>query len=903
MEWHTAPADSVLSELKTSRAGLTAGEARLRMERYGPNELPQAPPVPAWRIFGRQFANLLVAILVVAAAVSLLVLEDGLLDAGVILAIVILNALFGFVQEYRAERTVEALKKLAAPVTTVLRDGKPVEVASRLIVPGDVILLEEGVRIPADCRVLDSIDFHADEAILTGESQPVRKQAEAVAAAELADRKDMVYLGTLATFGRATAVVTATGAGTEVGKISKLVEDAKEERTPLQQELSVFGRRLGFLIIGICVLVAVVGILRAGPLQGLPITQALVAQMAITGIALAVAAIPEGLPAVVTITLALGLQRLAKRNALMRRLAAVETLGSTSVICSDKTGTLTKNEMTVTAIWHSGTEIAVTGTGYEPRGTFLIAGKEIVPERDRQLMEILKASALCNNAALKAPNPVGDEAAGIIGDPTEGALVVAAAKAMNVEALKIARPRLAEIPFSGARKMMSVACSGPRGEAARVYVKGAPEVVLERCTHVLRAGREMPLSAPERKKALEANHALTLRALRVLAVAERAYTNRAEMETKLVFLGLVGMIDPPREEVKEDLARCRAAGIKVVVITGDHKNTALAISQQLGVTADLGPEHVLTGEELAGMSEPQLEAAVERTVIYARVDPEHKLKIVQALKKKGQVVAMLGDGVNDAPAIKHADIGVAMGIKGTDVAKEAAQMILRDDSFRAVVAAVHEGRAIYDNIRKFILYLLSSNLGEVAILFLALLIGFTDPATGLFLLPVTALQLLWINLLTDGLPALAMGVDPAAADVMERKPRPRSSRLLNRHLFQDMSLTAGIMAAGVLVLFWMNLAEGARLATTVAFTGIVVFELFNVQSVRRKFGTPLLENKKVLLAVAASFALQLAVVYAPPLQAAFDTVGLGLVDWAEILAVSVVGFLARLALLKRERAP
>ncbi|HLD78009.1 MAG TPA: HAD-IC family P-type ATPase, partial [archaeon] len=349
--------------------------------------------------------------------------------------------------------------------------------------------------------------------------------------------------------------------------------------------------------------------------------------------------------------------------------------------------------------------------------------------------------------------------------------------------------------------------------------------------------------------------------------------------------------------MKEDLARCRAAGIKVVVITGDHKNTALAVSQLLGVTADLGPERVLTGAELAGMSEQELAAAVERTVIYARVDPEHKLTIVQALKKQGHVVAMMGDGVNDAPAIKHADIGVAMGIKGTDVAKEAAQMVLRDDSFRAVVAAVHEGRAIYDNIRKFILYLLSSNLGEVAILFLALLIGFTDPATGLFLLPVTALQLLWINLLTDGLPALAMGVDPAAPDVMERKPRPRSSRLLNRGLFTDTALTAGIMAAGVLLLFWMNLPQGAALATTAAFTGIVVFELFNVQSVRRKFRTGIRENKKVLLAVAASFLLQLAVIYAPPLQAAFDTVGLGLLDWAEILAVSLAGFLARLALL------
>lgn len=931
-EWHAISASDALEKTQSSPKGLTITEAKTRLASYGYNELKQEKEVSRLAIFLSQFKSFLVVILIVATVFSAMIGE--IIDALAILVIIILNSIFGYVQEYKAEKTIEALKRMTKPETTVIRDGKTMTVQSRELVPGDVVVLEQGSRINADIRLLETTNLKIDESAITGESVPVGKNTSTLdEKVQLADKSNMAWAGTLVAYGRGKGLVIGTGMDTEIGRIAHIVKEEGEEPTPLQKKLNVFGKNLGLIILAISILVIIIGIVREGPLAGMPLTQELIVTMIITGIALAVAAIPEGLPAVVTITLALGLQRLAKNNALMRKLPAVETLGSTTVICSDKTGTLTKNEMTVKNIWmpgkaahgSNGRHIMVEGEGYEPIGNFeeIIErsgkrrGAEIDPKKDVALEMLLKVGALCNNAKLAKTHKIEEndndkgapngrerpylEEWSIAGDPTEGALVVAAAKAgMTVDMLNSKHSRIKEIPFSSEKAMMTTINKSEPGRSI-VCVKGAPEVIIGKCDHAMVSGRPKPMSPNMRKHILEANHEMTSRALRVLAIAYKQTGSNASrlsekelerMEHGLAFIGLVGMIDPPREQVKQDIETAKRAGIRVVMITGDHQNTAMAIAKDIGMVHSIDSEHPdhirsLTGKELDEMPEDKLVSIVDRVSVFARVSPEHKLKIISALHKKGHIVAMTGDGVNDAPALKGADIGIAMGIKGTDVAKEASDMVLRDDNFSSIVAAVRGGRGIYDNITKFIQYLLSSNLGEVLVVFIAMLIGFTDPATGAIILPLAAIQLLWINLLTDGLPALALGVDPPSPGIMERRPRDPKEKILNRTMLTDIAIVGIIIAVGTLLLFWLNLPYGGALAATVAFTTVVIFEMVRVQSVRMKFGIGLLSNKKLLIAMAVSIGLQLMIIYTPVFQPIFNTVALGLAEWGQIIVVSI----------------
>ncbi|MBI4181814.1 MAG: calcium-translocating P-type ATPase, SERCA-type [Candidatus Aenigmarchaeota archaeon] len=872
MEWHTLPAAEMLRELNATAEGLASRDAARRLEHYGPNQLQEKKGTSPLALFLAQFRNALVLILLAATIFSFLIGEA--VDGAVILIIVILNAVFGFVQEYRADKALEALKRLTSPESLVLRDGRKTKIPSRELVPGDVVFLEEGTKIPADLRILSSANLKVDEASLTGESKAVTKAAGVTQAKALGDRVNMAFAGTHAVYGHGTGIVVETGMGTEIGKIAHLIQEAPDLQTPLQKRLAVFGKHLGILILAISAIVTVGGILRSYE----------VFDMILTGIAIAVAAIPEGLPAVVTITLALGLQRLSKEHALIRRLPAVETLGSTSVICSDKTGTITKNEMTVRKAWIQGMALEVTGTGYQPDGQFLFKGK---PSQARDLPLLLRCAALCNNASL--------EGGRMLGDPTEGALLVAAAK---VGPLPREFPRVGEIPFSSERKMMST-INLVHGQKT-LFTKGAPELVLARCSHVLRDGKPVRLDRKTRDAILAANHGLAGEALRVLGFALRA---GGEKEEGLTFIGLLGMIDPPRDTVAQDIALCRKAGIQVVMITGDHRETAVAVAKEIGLYRE--GDRALTGEELDALSDAQLRAAVRETRVFARVNPIHKVRIVEALQRHGEVAAMTGDGVNDAPALKRADIGVAMGITGTDVAKEASQMVLTDDNFSSIVHAIREGRGIYDNISRFILYLLSSNIAEVLILFLALLLF---PAGAEPLLPLVAVQLLWVNLITDGLPALALGVDPTVKGIMDRPPRPAKEALLNRRAFSYILVAGAVITAGTLWLFAWELQEGLVKAQTMAFTMLVVYELVNVFVLRRLGGLSFLCNRKLLLAVAVSFALQLLVIYIPALNEAFNTAPLSPADWVDIAVIALslpiaMGIWGRLSRPRREMQP
>jgi Ca2+-transporting ATPase len=861
--WNELEAKQVLKELQTSEKGLSSQEVQSRLLKYGPNELKEEKKISRLEIFLNQFKSTLVIILIGATIFSAVIGE--VLDAAAIIAIVILNAIFGYIQEYKAEKAIEALKKLSSPESVVIRDGRKQTTPSRLLVPGDIVVLEQGTKVPADLRILDITDLQIDEAVITGESAPVTKKTDIFKNSVLAERKNMAWMGTVVTYGRGTGVVTETGMKSEMGKIAHIIQEAGEEDTPLQKKLDVFGKKLGLMILSICGIVMLTGVLRGEPIF----------TMIITGIALAVAAIPEGLPAVVTITLALGLQKLSKNNAIIRKLPAVESLGSTTVICSDKTGTLTKNEMTVRKIWYPDKTISVTGEGYKPEGGFLICDKEISPSKDKALELILRTAALCNNAELEAENGQYK----IVGDPTEGALIVAAQKAgLSLKEF----PRIKEIPFTSERKMMTTLHSTPHRKTI-TCVKGAPEKILSLCTRFHSSDKPVKLTPAERRKILDANQSLTKDALRVLAIAYKSSEKNPEKD--LTFLGLVGMIDPPRETVAQDIATCRKAGIKVVMITGDHLNTAVAIAKEIKII-DFPEEKALTGEELDRMSADELENIIENVRVYARVNPEHKVRIVDSFKKKGHIIAMTGDGVNDAPALKKADIGVAMGINGTDVAKEASDMVLADDNFSSIVAAVKGGRQIYDNIKKFIDYLLSCNLGEVLIVFIAMLIGFTDPHTGMVILPLTAIQLLWINLLTDGLPALALGADPPSKDVMDRPPRDPKENILSRGTLIDMVIVGVIMLAGTLWIFDYNLHSGGTKAITAAFTAIVIFEMVRVLSVRAKYHVGFFTNRKLFLAIASTLILQILVIYTPFLQPAFDTTNLDLLDWIEIGAIS-----------------
>ncbi|MEE9323310.1 MAG: calcium-translocating P-type ATPase, SERCA-type [Candidatus Aenigmarchaeota archaeon] len=884
VNWHEIEAKETLKRLRSSEKGLGEEEAGSRIRKFGYNEIRKERGISRIEIFASQFKSFLIIILIAATIFSALVGE--VIDALAIIVIVILNAVFGFVQEYKAEKTIEALKKLTSPEAVVIRRGREKKIASKFLVPGDIVLLEQGSKVPADMRIMKEYELKIDEAILTGESAPVSKDSGILKNVPLADRKNLAYTGTLVTYGRGIGVVVETGMTTEIGKIAEVVQKEEEVQTPLQKKLNTFGKRLGVIILLICTLVIVIGVMRGGPLTGQPITQSLIVMMVITGIALAVAAIPEGLPAILTITLALGLQRLAKHNVLMRKLPAVETLGSTTVICSDKTGTLTKNEMMISGIWYPDRLVEVTGEGYEPEGKFLLNKEEINPEAKQTLSRLLKIGALCTNANLeKSGNSYS-----IIGDPTEGAIVVAAKKiGLGKNDLENTHKRIDEMPFSSERKMMTTI--NKTDAKVMSCVKGAPEVVLKLCEKIIIDGKVKKMNREWREKVLSKNHEMTSNALRVLAIAykEAERVDKKSAEKGLTFLGLVGMIDPPREEAIESARLCKKAGIRVVMITGDHKNTAVAIAKQIGLLEE--NNKVLTGPEMDSMSDEEFGKISKEVAVYARVNPLHKVRIVDALKKKGDIIAMTGDGVNDAPALKKADIGIAMGIKGTDVSKEASDMILRDDDFTSIVMAVHEGRSIYDNIKKFIRYLLSSNMGEVLIVFIALLIGFHDPSTLSIIIPVTAIQLLWINLLTDGLPALAIGVDPASPGIMSRPPRDPGESILTRSMFTDIMIFGILMCIGTLLLFSLNLPFGGTKAITIAFTSIVMFEMIRVHSVRAKYKVGIFSNKKLLIAIAISILLQIIVIYTPFFQPIFETTSLTLIEWGEIIVVSGIAFI------------
>ncbi len=846
MMYYTKEIETIFKEFSTSENGLSSQEANARLTKYGKNLLKETKKISPIAIFINQFKGFIIGILLAAMVISLFIQEY--LDAEVIAVILLLNAVLGFIQEYRAERSIEALKKLVSLKAKVIRDNRVQEIPAAEVVPGDILVLEEGDKLPADARLIVSINLETQEASLTGESTPVEKNIDLLEEhLPVADQKNMVFSSTIITRGRGRAVVVETGMGTEIGKIAEMIQEAEKELTPLQLSLKQLGHRLGTLTIGICLIVFITGALRTGEYL----------KMFIAAIALAVAAIPEGLPAVVTISLALGVERMIKKNALLRKLPSVETLGCTTVICSDKTGTLTCNQMTVERMFVNDEIISVTSSGY-------LKGR--TPTSPEKFELLLKIGVLCNDANI--------EEGKVIGDPTEASLIVNAAKAGLIkQELEKMSPRVAEIPFDSQRKMMTTIHQ--TGAQLVAYTKGAPDILLERCTQIYINGKIMELTAKDKKKIHLANEGFAQDALRVLGFAFKETQNLNPTEENLIFVGLQAMIDPPRKEVKEAIKKCKAAGIKVIMITGDHKLTALAIATKLGIIGD-----VLTGKELDEI-EDLYEEIVEKVSIYARVSPEHKMKIIEALKRNGHVVAMTGDGVNDAPALKDADIGIAMGITGTDVAKEASDMILTDDNFASIVNAVEEGRTIEENIKKFVTYLLSSNLGEVLTIFIAIIIGLP--------MPLLALQILWINLMTDGLPALALGIDPPDIDLMRRKPRRKDENILSTKRFVWMLGIGLIMMISTLGIFYFyKPAENLDYARTIAFTTLMMMQMFNVMNCRSGYTSVFrgfFSNLWLLYAIVISIALQLLVIYTP-LRNIFHTIPITLIDWGYILLVS-----------------
>ena len=913
--WHAVDVATLFERQASSPTGLSKGEASERLARMGPNELVQTTRISPIRILFEQFTDVLVIILIIAAVISgYLGISKGdsteLWDAVLIAIIVVLNSILGFVQEFRAEKSLQALKALAAPKAHVVREGEALVVPARELVPGDAVMLAAGDKVPADLRLFEVASFRTNEASLTGESTPVSKTTAVLPAdAFLGDRKNMTFMGTTVEGGRGKGLVVATGMATELGKIAGLVQQETKEETPLQRQLDRLGRQIGLIILGIAAAVFVIMFLKeADPMGKLEL-------LFLTAVGLAVAAIPEGLPAVVTISLALGLQRMIKRHALIRKLPAVEALGAATVICSDKTGTLTKGEMNVRSFFVDGRTYEVRGEGFDPGGDIVADGQPVDLKAHADLREALVCGVLCNDASLRREG----ERWTCEGDPTEGALVVAAMRAgLDADILRSEQPRVAEIAFTSERKLMSTLHAPLSAQALReilavsedrrhlslaeigakmLYVKGAPERVLAACTHQLVQGERRPLTDYDRKQYLFQNQEMATRALRVLGLASRSFPEEVPpireqaLEEGLTFLGLVGMMDAPRLDAMTAIDRCKKAGIQVVMITGDHKLTAMAVAREMGILAE--GERALTGEELDKVPEDDLLRDVERIKVYARVSPEHKMRIVDAWKKKGHIVAMTGDGVNDAPALKRSDLGVAMGITGTDVAKESADMVLTDDNFASIVAAVEEGRGIYENIRKFVAYLLSANAGEVLIMLLATLLV-VDPAFLPFFTPV---QLLWINLVTDGLPALALGVDPYPTDIMSRRPRNPKEGVLSRDIVYLIAIVGVVLTVGTLGIFAWELADGSDpvRTQTVAFTTIVFFELFLVFAIRSPRQTVwqvgLLTNKKLIYAVLLSMALQIMVIYVPFFQVAFHTEPLTVFDWVRTIVVSLSAFL------------
>ena len=902
--WHAIGTKEVLTELNTyEKTGLSSEEVKNRLENFGPNQLTEAPPTTFWHMLWEQFNNFVVILLIAAAVISALL--GNYIEAAAIMAIVILNAALGIIQEHRADQALAALRELAAPEAHVKRDGHRMTVHSSELVPGDLVFLETGNFIPADLRLLEAINLRIEEAALTGESVPVKKDAAARLDADIpiGDRKNTAFMGTLVNYGRGMGVVVATGMSTQIGMIAEMLHSVEQEATPLQKRLDQLGKTLGWAALAVCALVFVAGWLRGSdPLE-----------MFLVAVSLAIAAVPEGLPAVVTVSLALGMREMIKRHALVRRLSSVETLGSTTIICSDKTGTLTQNEMTATRIWADGQSIDVTGGGYTPEGEFKINADIIKMENYQAGLTTLWVGAINNDASLEITGSSnGKPTYRMVGDPTEGSLVVAAAKVgARSDDLNNAYPRIQEIPFDSERKRMVTIheLHDPRPEDISpfddeetkpkgyvVAVKGAPDLILDLCSRYQRMDdTTSTLDDMQRMRILRANDLMTQDALRVLGMAYKVVPElpedktSEEFERNLTFTGLVGMIDPPRPEVPPALETGSKAGIRTVMITGDYPNTARSIAESIGL---LRPgKQVLTGPKLDDMDEDTLYREVNNTDVFARVSPEHKLRIVEALRAHGEVVAMTGDGVNDAPSIKRADIGVAMGITGTDVAKESADMVLTDDNYASIVSAVEQGRVIYSNIRKFVYYLLSCNLAEIATIFIATLITGSSP--------LTPLQLLWLNLITDGAPALALATEKGDPDIMDQPPRPPSEPIINRSMRVGLVVQTIAKTSITLFAYFLGLQlypTQPEIAMTMAFVTLSFSELLRAFTARSErypiFKIGVFSNRYMNLAVLTSLFLLLAVVYIPFLQPIFKTVSLTWEQWRYILPLLFVPAIA-----------
>jgi Ca2+-transporting ATPase len=914
--WHSMEIQETLQSLNTKETGLSQEEVQKRLQQYGTNELQKEKGTSPIRMFLEQFTDILIIILLIAMFLSIgTAIYQGtveeIYDAIVIFAIILACAVLGFVEEYRSEKALDALKKMTAPTAMVLRDGKEIKVQTSEIVPGDIILLYTGDKIPADARLVEAFNLKIDEASLTGESTPVNKNITALPEeTPLNDRRDVVFTGTVVVYGRGKAVTTSTGMNTEFGKIAKMVQVTEEEQTPLEKRMASVGKWIGIMSIGVCLFVALIGIIEDIVLIGV-IRSSTILTMIMWGISLAVAAVPEALPAIVTGALAVGMYRMAKVNTIVRRLPAVETLGCTNVICSDKTGTMTKGEMTVQRMYVNDQTIKVSGVGYEPEGDFLLGDKKI-DQKDEDVQTLLKIGALCNDAKLEKETET--ERWIIKGDPTEGALIVTAAKAgLWKEELETDAPRIGEIPFSSERKCMTTVhlVSGKKKIA---FMKGAPEIVLDKCTKVYANGKIRKITEEDRTELLKVTEAMARQALRNLGftfkeLPESVATFDEKIEKDMIFVGIMGMIDPPREEVKDAIYLCKNAGIKVVMVTGDHRHTATAVAKELNLLAENDVEgRVLTGAELDRISDEKLAEMVENVAIYARVSPEHKMRIVKAWKAKGQVVAMTGDGVNDAPALKLADIGVAMGVTGTEVTKEASDMVLTDDNFASIVKAVKEGREIYGNIKKYLTYLLRCNIMEIIVMFVAM-IGVPYLAGARDFIPdsmiaLTAIQLLWVNLTTDGLPAIALGVDPGDPDLMEKKPRDPNESVWTTDVKLYLTLTPIIMSA--LLLFgyfmyqpWLGVVNGKDMlveARTQLLTAMILMELANAISARSLqypvFKVGVFKNKFLWYAVLSSFGLQMFILYTPGIQTLFGVSSPEPIDWAFAILFTAITFVS-----------
>ena len=874
--WHALAVADVLGELESDSQGLTSDAAKQRLEAYGPNKLPEEPPVPAWRRFLRQFNNLLIYVLLAAAIVTA-GLNDWL-ETGVILAVVLINAIIGFVQEGKAEAALDALRSMLALQAVVLRDGQRVTISAEDLVPGDVVLIESGDRVPADMRLLEAHNLRAEEAALTGESVPVNKSRQPVGEnASLGDRRSMLYAGTTVTSGAGHGVIVATGSTTEVGRIGEMVSKVIQLKTPFLTAIDNFSRVLAYAILGIGAVLFAFGYFFRGYTLD---------EIFLTVIGFAVAAIPEGLPAVITIILALGVQRMAQRRAIVRRLPAVETLGSVTVICSDKTGTLTKNEMTVRRAVMIGARYDVGGEGYAPKGRITLEGED----EDASGHERLRAMAL--GAALTAEAEFRDADDGtrlLSGDPTDGAVVVLAEK-MGLDRGVLRRHRRVDrLPFESDQRYAASLVESDDGRF--VYVKGAPERVLEMCETQRRAdGSSEPLDTGHWE---EVAKQLASEAFRLLAVAVKPVDAGLETltpevaEDGLEMLGVVALIDPPREDVQESVAKCQRAGIRVVMITGDHALTARAIAGQLGIGDGV---RAVTGQELEDLDEKQLEEVAADCDVFARASPEHKLKLLEALQRRGHVSAMTGDGVNDAPALKRADVGVAMGVKGSEAAKDASEMVLADDNFTTIARAVEEGRAIYDNLKKTILFILPTNGAEALVVITSIIVVLTD-------LPITPVQILWINMITAVTLALALAFEPPEADVMRRPPRERDEPILSGYLVWRIAYVSAVMGGLTLVLFFTMLERygDLELARAIAVNTLVAGELAYLLNTRFLWGFPLspkrfFTNRAVFVSIAVLIFFQLVFTYTAPMQLWFGVAGLTLEHWGYVLVAGVIVF-------------